>query len=139
MKEKLTGICQDKGLAALGDTYVNFMYSLAKTKAVGNPQGGKVRGKILTEAFKNSGLRHVLLPKRLSSHAVSDATESLLVYCWIHKIVSLNEAVSVLSSRINVENLTSREREGKDAVDAFTLLLVTIKDRLKIDDCETET
>lgn len=132
-KTSLNEIMQDKGLAALGDTYVNFIYSLAKSKVVGRPQGGRVRGKVLAEALKNSGLRDSLLPKRLSAHELGNAVESLLVYCWLHKFVSLDEAVSILSSRINVENLTTREREWKEVVKAFTFLLVKIKERLKID------
>lgn len=132
-KMRLTDIMRDKDLAALGDVYVNFIYSLARSKVVGRPQGVRVRGKVLAEALKNSGLRSLLLPRRLSTHELSNAAESLLVYCWLHKFVSLDEAVSMLSSRINVENLAVREREWKDAVDAFTILLAKIKERLKIE------
>ena len=131
-KKSLNEIMQDKGLAALGDTYVNFIYSLAKSNVVGKPQGGRVHGKVLAEALKNSGLRNSLLPKRLSTHELSNAVESLLVYCWINKCVSLDEAVSILSSWINTENLT-REKEWKNAVKAFTFLLIKVKERLKLD------
>ena len=87
----------------------------------------------MVEAIKNSGLRDSSLPKRLSSHALSNAVESLLVYCWLHNIFSLEEFVSILSSNINAENLVSREGERREAVKAFTFLLEKIKERLKID------
>ena len=129
----LNEIMQDKGFAALGDTFVNFIYSLAKSKVVGKPLGGRVQGKVLVEAIKNSGLRDSSLPKRLSSHALSNAVEALLVYCWLHNLFSLEEFVSILSSEINVENLITRERERREAVKAFTFLLGKIKERLTID------
>lgn len=131
-KRSLTEIMQDKGLAALGDAYVNLIYSLAKSKALGEPRAGRVRGKILSKALKNSGLRDLLLPKRLSAHELSNASESLLVYCWLNKLVSLDEAISILSSQINVTNLTTRESEWKEVVNAFTFLLTKMKERLKI-------
>ena len=131
-KETLLKIIQNKGLAALGDTYVNFIYSLAKSQVTGKPQGEKVPGKILVEALKSSGLRDSLLPRRLSSHAVSNAAESLLVYVWLHKYISLDEAVSILSSQLHIENLTSRAREWKQGVHAFTLLLVKIKEMFMV-------
>jgi hypothetical protein len=131
-KKSLNEIMQDKGLAALGDTYVNFIYSLTKSMVVGKPQGRRVHGKVLAEALKNSGLRNSLLPKRLNTHELSNAVEALLVYCWINNCVSLDEAVSILSSGINTENLT-REKEWKDAVKAFTFLLIKVKERLKLD------
>lgn len=130
-KTSLNEIMQDKELAALGDTYVNFIYSLAKSKTLGKPQGENVRGKVLAEALKTSGLRAFLLPKRLSAHDLSNAAESLLVYCWLRNFNSLDEAVSILSSQINVENLSTREREREEAVNAFTHLLIYIKERLK--------
>ena len=129
----LTEIMQDKGFAALGDTFVNFIYSLAKSKVIGKPVGGRVRGNVLVDAIKKSGLRDSSLPKRLSSHALSNAVESLLVYCWLQSFFSLEEFVSILSSQINVENLITREREWREAVKAFTFLLGKIKERLKID------
>ena len=130
IKGSLHEIMLNKGLAALGDTYVNFIYSLAKSRVVGKPQGEKVRGKVLAEALKSSGLRGFLLPKRLSTHELSNAAESLLVYCWLYKLVTLDEAVSLLSSKIDVTNLTTKEGEWKELKNAFTFLLIKIKERL---------
>ena len=122
---------QDKELAALGDTYVNFIYSLAKSKTVGRPQGENVWGKVLAEALRTSGLRTYLIPKRLSAHDLSNAAEAILVYSWLHNLNSLDEAVSILSAHINIENLSTREREREEAAKAFTHLLIFIKERLK--------
>jgi len=129
-KKSINEIIQDKGLAALGDTYVNFVYSLVKSKVIGKPQGERVRGKVLAEALKNSGLRSYL-PNRLSSHELSDAVEALLVYSWLNKLVSLDEVVSILSSQIKAENFSTKEQEWKEAVKAFTFLLIKTKGKLK--------
>jgi hypothetical protein len=121
---------QDNQLAALGDTYVNFIYSLAITSVIGKPIGVRVRDKVLAEALKNSGLREHLLPKRLGSHELSNAAESVIIYCWLQKIISLQESQSMLSSVISEGILNSREREWEDGVKAFTFLLSKLKERM---------
>lgn len=131
-KKSLNAIMQNRGLAGLGDSYVNFIYSLAKSKVARKPLGGRVRSKVLAEALKSSGLRIFISDKRLSSHELGDVAESLIVYCWLNNLVSLEEAVSTLSSKIDNKNLITREKEWKDCVSAFTLLLLRIKEILEL-------
>ncbi|MEM2459043.1 MAG: ribonuclease III family protein, partial [Candidatus Bathyarchaeia archaeon] len=67
-------VMTDHGLASLGDTYINFIYSLAMSERSGKPLGAKVRGSILAEALKRAGLREHM-PSRVSKHAIADAAE----------------------------------------------------------------
>jgi len=91
----LSQILTDKKLAALGDAYVNFIYSLALSKKRGRPYGKKVKGAPLAEAVRKAGLRK-LLPSRIDKHALSDAAEALLVYGWLNEASTLEESVKIL-------------------------------------------
>jgi len=91
----LSQILTDKKLAALGDAYVNFIYSLALSKKRGRPYGKKVKGAPLAEAVRKAGLRK-LLPSRIDKHVLSDAAEALLVYGWLNEASTLEESVKVL-------------------------------------------
>ncbi len=83
--DELKKILADKGLARLGDAYVNFIYSLALTDVGGEPTGAKVSDRILVEAAKISGLKR-LLPKRTGRNDVANAVEALLVHAWHNKL-----------------------------------------------------
>ena len=91
----LSQILTDKKLAALGDAYVNFIYSLALSKKLGRSCGKKVKGAPLAEAVRKAGLRK-LLPSRIDKHALSDAAEALLVYGWLNEASTLEENVKML-------------------------------------------
>lgn len=115
----LTEIMQNKGLAALGDTYVNFVYSLALSEKNAEPTGVRVKGQILAEALKKAELRKHL-PSRVNRHTQGDAAEALIVYAWLHEIVSLEECVKIIEK--NIETPT----------EAFTILLEEIERRLDV-------
>ncbi|MEM1756491.1 MAG: ribonuclease III family protein [Candidatus Bathyarchaeia archaeon] len=110
-------VMTDHGLASLGDTYINFIYSLAMSERSGKPLGAKVRGSILAEALKRAGLREHM-PSRVSKHAIADAAEALAVYAWLKKHVTLEECVSILCS-------------NEEPVDGLTKLFLVIRDRVK--------
>jgi hypothetical protein len=99
---RLNQILTDKKLAALGDAYVNFIYSLAVSKRSGKPFGKKVKGTPLAEAVRKAGLRK-LLPSRIDKHVLSDAAEALLVYAWLTKALTLNECVGALEKSHDLE------------------------------------
>jgi hypothetical protein len=113
----LAEVLTDHSLASLGDTYVNFAYSLALSNRRGKPSGTKVKGSILAEALKKAELREYL-PSRMTRHMLADAAEALIVYAWLHDFVSLEESVVML------------EKTG-DPVDGFSQLLAKIKSRVK--------
>jgi len=93
--DELKKILADKGLARLGDAYVNFIYSLALTDIEGEPTGAKVSDRILAEAAKISGLKG-LLPKRTRRNDVANAVEALLAYTWQNKLITAEEGEDIL-------------------------------------------
>jgi hypothetical protein len=115
---RLTEVLTDQRLAALGDAFVNFAYSLALSQKKGQPSGAKVKGATLAEAFRKAGLREYM-PSRVSSHMLADAAEALFVYAWLQKHMTLEEFVAVLC-------------QSEDAASGFAELLSTIKDRIKL-------
>jgi len=115
---KLTEVLTDHRLAALGDAFVNFVYSLALSEKKRQPSGAKVKGATLAKAFRKAGLREHM-PSRVSSHMLADAAEALIVYAWLQKHITLKECVAVLS-------------QSEDSVSGFAELLSTIKDKIKL-------
>jgi len=110
-------VLKDHKLAALGDAYINFAYSLALSMKKGQPSGAKVKGSVLAEAFRRAGLREHM-PSRVSSHMLADAAEALIVYAWLNGHMLLEECVSIL-------------HESESSVEGFTRLLSIIMDRIR--------
>jgi hypothetical protein len=114
LKEILT----DHGLASLGDSYVNFVYSLALSNRKREPEGTKVKGSILAEALRKARLREQL-PSGMSRHDLADAAEALMVYAWLNDRLTLNECVRALG-------------KTDDPVEGFTCVLVTARERITL-------
>lgn len=89
-------IMRDRQLASLGDSYVNFIYSLALSKAAGKPIGRRLDSHMLSSALKKAGIR-ALLPHRIDRHKQADAAEALIIYGWLSGIISIEEALNILS------------------------------------------
>ncbi|HXZ97762.1 MAG TPA: ribonuclease III family protein [Candidatus Acidoferrum sp.] len=87
----------DSNLAKLGDAYVNFVFSLGRSRALQEPQGIKVSDRILAEALRRSGLRQEL-PHRTTRQDCANAVEALLVYGYLNKLVSLEETVDQIAA-----------------------------------------
>jgi hypothetical protein len=96
----LKRILTDKGLAKLGDAYVNFIYSLVLTEIEGKPTGIKVSDRILADAAKKSGLKD-LLAKRTRRDDVANAVEALIVYVWREELMKTEEAINILKKNPN--------------------------------------
>lgn len=114
----LREVLMDQKLAALGDAYVNLVYSVALSKRKGEPTGAKVDNRLLAEALKKAGLRS-LLPSRIDRHKQADAAEALIVYAWIRGSMTMEEGVSILE-------------QGEDTVEAFCSFLLTAKKKLDL-------
>ncbi len=114
----LSEVLMDQKLASLGDAYVNFLYSLALSNKKGEPVGIKVKGRLLADAFKKSGLRKVL-PSRIDRHKQADAAEALILYAWIQDSMTMEEGLKILE-------------QNEDVVEAFSLLLLTAKNKLNL-------
>jgi len=114
----LREVLMDQKLAALGDAYVNFIYSVALSKRKGEPTGAKVDSRLLAEALKKAGLRN-LLPSRIDRHKQADAAEALIVYAWVQGSVTMEEGISILE-------------QGEDMIEAFCSFLLTAKRKLDL-------
>jgi len=93
--EEIIPILLDQKLARLGDAFVNFVYSLALTRSTREPVGIKVSDKVLARAAQEAGIRQ-LLPKRTTRDHVSNAVESLIVYVWLQKYMTIDEISAIL-------------------------------------------
>jgi hypothetical protein len=91
----LEEILLDKQLASLGDSYVNFVFSLAMSQKHEHPMGAKVRNQVLADAVELSGLRE-LLPRRVDKHTRGNAAEALLVFAWLQDTVEMEDCINVL-------------------------------------------
>jgi len=114
----LSQILMDKPLAALGDAYVNFVYSLALSRKMGKPMGKKVKGTPLAEALRKAGLRQ-FLPSRIDKHVLSDAAEALLVYAWLNNFITIEQSIDVLEKTENLD-------------DGLARLLLMVKEKVKL-------
>lgn len=113
----LTEVLTDQKLASLGDAYVNFAYSLALSGKKGKPLGVKVKGDILAEALKRSGLRKYL-PARMTRRVLANATEALIIYSWLNGHITLEDTIAILE-------------ENDDPVEGFGQLLTAIEKCIK--------
>ncbi len=114
--ESMSDILEDHGLAALGDAYVNLVYSLALSRRSGKPVGRKVDSSTLASALRKADLRK-FLPSRTDRHKQADAAESLIVYAWLTGKISLEKTIHIVEKEESVE-------------DAFSMLLQTVSKSL---------
>ncbi|MHA1143258.1 MAG: ribonuclease III family protein [Candidatus Helarchaeota archaeon] len=113
---------QDKGLAKLGDNLVNLLYSIAKSRAIGEPTGWKVSAKVLSTALKQSPFYKVI-PRRASMHDLGDFFEALCAHAWLTKAMTLNEMQEILYLTMKEGNFSTRKNEEIVAGEAFFQLL----------------
>jgi hypothetical protein len=96
-------ILRNRKLARLGDAYVNFLFSLALTKATGIPVGVKVSDRVLFEVAKKTGIRP-LLPKRIKRGEVANAIEAIIIDSYMRRSLELDEMTDIISK--NPDNIT---------------------------------
>lgn len=116
--KSLREVLMDQKLAALGDAYVNFVYSVALSRRKGEPTGAKADSRLLAGALRKSGLRK-LLPSRIDRHRQADAAEALIVYAWVRDVMTIDEGVSILEQHENM-------------VEAFCAFLLTARRRINL-------
>jgi len=90
-------ILLDNRLAQLGDTFVNFVYSLALTRRHNRPVGKRISDKALAEAAQLADIRE-LLPKRTKRGNVANSIEALLVHVWLSRLMTIDEMTSILQA-----------------------------------------
>jgi len=116
--KSLQEVLTNHKLAAFGDAYVNFLYSLAISKKSREPTGAKVNSRLLAEALRKAGLREYL-PSRTDRHKQADAAEALIVYAWLKGLIPLEEGISILERYEN-------------SVEGFCSLLILAKKKLNL-------
>ncbi|MGB9023555.1 MAG: ribonuclease III family protein [Candidatus Bathyarchaeia archaeon] len=115
---RLRLVLADSRLAKLGDAYVNFVFSLGRSRALREPQGIKVSDRILAEALRRSGLRQEL-PRRTTRQDCANAVEALLVFGYLNKLVTLEEAVDRIAA------------SPDSPVDAFVSLIKSVAEKIE--------
>ena len=122
----LHDIALNKGLAKIGDGFVNLVYSIAKSQALNTITGWKVSTEVLAKSLHDSELRSYL-PSRLTAHQRADAVEAILGYLWLSNKITLEKVVKILSTELSTSTYTSRAAEKRGATQAFTKLLLNVK------------
>ena len=127
-KGKMRSILRNKDLARLGDSFVNLVYSTAKTKACGRPVGEKVPDRVLSQALEIAKLP---VPMRLTHGERGDVVEAVLAYAWMHNMLPLEEAVAILYTTISGAEYESRSLEREMSARAFSKLIKVAVDRIE--------
>ncbi|HUX99613.1 MAG TPA: ribonuclease III family protein [Candidatus Deferrimicrobium sp.] len=122
----LREIAINKDLAKLGDNFVNFIYSLAKSCVLGQFSGWKLPDKVLAQALRDADLRFLISTKS-SAHDLGDAVESLIVYAWVFQKFSLEELTTILYNQLKTGDFSDKKKEERSAIQAFTAVLLEIK------------
>ena len=120
--KNIESIMHDKGLAKVGDNLVNFCYSLAKSLVLGYTTGEKVRDSVLARAIRSTSIYHHM-NRRADAGRAGDAYEAIMAYLWMKGVVSISDIVSSLSATLDIDNTTSRKKEGEIAAESFRKLL----------------
>jgi len=95
----MKNIFLDKNYSKLGDSIVNVIGSIVKTKLYGTPTGIRVKDKVLSNALKIAGLRNIF-PKRLSTGEQGDIVEAIIAYLWLYGKIDIDTAVKIVKDEI---------------------------------------
>jgi hypothetical protein len=115
----------ENNFKGFGDALVNFLYSLAKSKATGIWTGEKVSNYVLSQALINSDVEQ---PGGLDKHEKGDYVEGYIAERWIDGVITIEEAASILISSLKKYDLEENEQEAM--VEAFRNLLNYIHERV---------
>lgn len=120
----LDKIMNDKGLAKLGDAFINLCYSLAKSIVIGVPTGAKVRDRVLANAIRESPI-YKYIGHRTDTGSAGDAYEAIMAYLWVTGKIDLENTVLVLADLLkpDLSPTTGRKQEIEISTKAFLELL----------------
>ncbi|MFX1250382.1 MAG: ribonuclease III family protein [Promethearchaeota archaeon] len=119
-----------KSSAKLGDSLVNFIFSVSKTLATGRLTGTKVSDQILAEAYRLSVLAKYLQLKGKKS-IVADQIEALFLFAWVNNYLSLEESIKILRSELEqADDILHPNKEKKYGILAFRQLLDLLTEKM---------
>ena len=122
--KKLSAYVHNKSNAKLGDSLVNFIYSVAKSLVSEMPTGMKVSDSILSEAYKGSlWYKTNTLKLKGKKSRIADAIEALILYFWVHEDTSLENLIDPLMVQLEPDSLHHHKEEHASAVLSFQRLL----------------
>lgn len=113
-----------KELSGVGDSFVNLIYSMAVSNAVGKPVCKRASNYILSEGVHKSGLREPAGP-RADRHKLADYAECRIFDAWLKGNVTLEKCVEILTRELKNSPEPSREA----SIQAFTELLKKIQEK----------
>lgn len=114
----------DKGNSKLGDSLVNFIYSLAKTGITNSSTGTKVSDYVLAEAYRASEWKKKsLITLKGSKGLLADKVEALILFFWVFEIFTIEDLTNELIKHLDEELLHHNKEEEKNAIIAFCSLL----------------
>jgi len=111
-------VISDKGLARLGDSYLNFLYSMALSEAEGKPTGARLKDRTLVEVAKATGIRS-MLPNRTPKGRVADSIEALIVYTLLRGMLKFEDMMEVFRRKL-YDPVSSLEEIVREAVNRLT-------------------
>ncbi|MHA2223973.1 MAG: ribonuclease III family protein [Candidatus Hodarchaeales archaeon] len=122
--KNLSSYVHNKNNSKLGDSLVNFLYSVAKSLVSEKPTGTKVSDSILSEAYKASlWWKTETLKLKGDKSRVADAVEALILYFWLEENVSLEMLIKPLFTLLNPKKLHHPKEEQVAASLSFCGLL----------------
>ncbi len=122
-------LIKDKGLARLGDSIANLVFSFAVSLVLKRPEGVRASDRVLSQALVEAGLRH-MAPKRAGSDLLGDIAESLIASAWLNRVIEIEDAANIVASEFNEKDLQDRRKGDQSAIRGFRKLLEQITQRL---------
>ncbi len=123
-------VTTSKGLAQLGDAFINFLYSLSRSIAHKQASGCKVSDAILSNAYRASLLKKKVLLKG-DRDKIGDGVEAIIIWAWIQNYFTMKEILYIITSHLSSIPLDERNIEKTAASDAFRNLLNELVRRLE--------
>jgi hypothetical protein len=111
-----------KELSGVGDSFVNLIYSIAVSNAVGKPVCKRASNYVLSEAVYRSGLREPAGP-RVDRHKLADYAECQIFNAWVKGSTTIENCVEILTRELK----NSPDSLKEVSIQAFTELLKEIQ------------
>ncbi|MFW9990619.1 MAG: ribonuclease III family protein [Candidatus Odinarchaeota archaeon] len=123
-------ILHDQGNAKLGDSFVNFLFSVAKSLCWQRTTGLKVADAVLSNAYKQSRLKEYVFLKG-NKDVLGDKIEALLLWTWLSRFMDFTEMVNVLRKNLDTSKFNHHEMEKITSTEAFCSLFDEIASKLE--------